>query len=135
MGYRLEVDTKLVSKGKQQGKEPFNHWCGGKLYGYLDNDNEHQLESFNYLLKLGKFNKEKKHIKKFYGVKDNSWVDYLIWDYGFEHKIELTHKQFLEFAEFYKRDLEKYYQYDINIILNDLTEFCKNKENKILEWY
>ena len=135
MGYRLEVEAKSVFKGKEKGKKPFNCWCGGKLYGYLENNNEHELESFQYLLKLGKFKKEEKEIKMRYGVKNNTWPEYLLWTDGIKHTIKLTHKQFLEFAEFYKRDLEKYYKYDINWILYDLVEFCKNKENKILEWY
>lgn len=138
MGYRLEVEAKSVFKGKKAGKSPFNCWSGGKLYGYLNNNNEHELESFNYLLKLGKFNKEKRDIKKSlksYNIEDKSWVKYLVWDYGFEHEMQLTHKQFLKFVEFYKRDLEKYYQYDINMLLNGLKEFCKNKEKKILMWY
>lgn len=134
MGYRLEVETESVFKGKEQGKNPFNCWCGGKLYGNLENNNEYELESFKYLLKLGKFNKEKIDVEEYFGIKDNSWVQYLIWDYGFEHTMKLTHKQFLEFVKYYKKDLEKYYKYGINSILNDLNKFIKNKENKILCW-
>ena len=59
MGYRLEVETESVFKGKEQEKTPFNCWCGGKLYGNLENKD---IDILLYLFSKGISNKFRKRL-------------------------------------------------------------------------
>lgn len=81
MGYRLDV-TDLGNN---------NNYYGTKHYGYLKESTsgepgERQLESYKYLVSIGKFNGKE------------------LFEYGCENPCELTAEQFKKFIELYNKE-------------------------------
>lgn len=106
MGYRLEV-SKVVYTG----------CCGGKLYGYIDDETLRQCKSWQWL-------KRKGFIDEF---------DEFDWDYGFEHRFVLSNNEFKEFIKLYINDKKKFglhYQQALGESLEDYKDVLKILKNK-----
>ena len=106
MGYRLEI-----SEVKDNGD------CGGKLFGYINNEELHKCKSWQWL-------------KKHEYITDE---DEDCWDYGFDHQIVLWPDQFKEFIELYIDDYNKYSQYGNKLSLDDFRKSLKF-EKVLIEW-
>lgn len=104
MGYRLEVSEVKPTI------------CGGKLYGYVEDEELKELKSYKWLEKNG-------YVK---GGED--------WDYGFNPKIELSPKEFKEFFDLYREDYKKTYGCEVTLDGEELESY-NNNEWKMLEWY
>lgn len=126
MGYRLGITPKSQFKKYDENRvyiKPEFCLCLGKLYGYVND--ETKLDSFKYLKNLGKFDD----------------YDYILWDYGASHDIELTKEQCKTFVELYKKDYFELWKNDwaneeymkrFNEEIDDFTK--KINENVILHW-
>lgn len=102
MGYRLGIIEKKDS------------YYGTKLFGYQDN---RDLESFKYLLKLGK-------------VEENEYFGY-----SSDQSITLTDTEFREFIKLYNEDLNKFCGYNNEFINNEeIQKLLGTRYDKILEW-
>lgn len=102
MGYRLEI-SEITYKA-----------CGGKLYGYLD-DEEKKLPSYQWLLEKG------------YLTGNETWY------YGFNPRIILTSEEFKEFIELYI--LDKMNESEYTMIEDSVKDLIETKCDKLLEWF
>ena len=82
MGYRLEI-SKLEHAD-----------CGGKLFGYIEDEELHECKSWQWL--------------KEHGYLDKSDED--LWSYGFSHGAKLWHDDYEEFIKLYIEDYNRYYK-------------------------
>lgn len=98
MGYRLEISK-------------IEHvYCGGKLYGYVPEEQLKQLKSYQWLLKHG-------------------WIDNdSVFDYGFNPCIQLNPVDFRQFMKLYMAD--KGCEID-----PQLEELMASDGYKLLDWY
>ena len=115
MGYRLEFSD-------PNHKDNILFSCGGKLYGYLDDEFDIKtLKSWQWMKKNGFFDDYKydyeseKVIVKY----DELYAEE--WGYGFRHTMYLTKEQFLEFIKLYIEDRN-------NLWFND-TEYEDSLDN------
>ena len=113
MGYRLEIYSGV-----------FTGFTGGKLYGYVDDNVLQKLKSYQYLINIGKLDKE-------FDTK---------FGYGFNRKILLKHDQFKKFIELYKQDINDYGSPNAIKCFNEQYNFQGFKElldsisDKIISW-
>lgn len=106
MGYRLEI-----SEVKYTGD------CGGKLFGYIDEEELHNCRSWKWLKRRGYIDKEEKDL----------------WDYGFYHQTVLFRDEFREFIKLYIDDYNKYNHYGHKLSLDDFANSLK-AEQVLIEW-
>lgn len=109
MGYRLEI-----SKIKYTGV------CGGKLYGYTDDETLHKMKSYEWL-------------------KKNEYIEGdECWGYGFNPQIVLNKEDFIEFVKLYNEDLNNFYdcynEKDWFINNEEIIKLMNDDSKKILEW-
>lgn len=108
MGYRLE----FYNPNQHDEYVPD---CGGKLFGYIENDELEKCKSWKWLKDNGFFS------SKSYEWKDDGNGHYIridkeyndevypyLWTYGYEHKMFLSHDKFKEFIELYIDDWNRY---------------------------
>ena len=110
MGYRLEV-SKIEYTGD----------CGGKLFGYISEENLHKCKSWQWL-------KDKGYLKE--GLED-------VWDYGITHGTLLPGPEYKEFIKLYIEDYNKYNQYNNKLSLSDFEKTIKLAdayEDLYIEW-
>lgn len=115
MGYRLEI-SKI---------EPC---CdGGKLYGYIDEEDLRKCKSWKWL-------KEKGCFVDFDGDDDDDYAT--LWDYGVDHRIVMYPEDFEEFIKLYIEDKKKYGPYhQYGECLEDYAEALKSQHKVLIEWY
>lgn len=104
MGYRLEI-----SEVKYKA-------CGGKLYGYCD---EEKLKSYKWLLDKGYLDGDE------------------YFTYGFWGNIVLMPHEFKEFIELYNEDVNEQSDGLKDRVINDpnIQELLKSDEDKLIQWY
>lgn len=115
MGYRIDIKD-------QHG----NRYYGTKLYGYVDED---KLQSYQYLIKIGKF---------------NGWSEIFV--DGCDNKITLTAKEFEVFIKLYSQEWDKELdRWKPEMFGNqwigkhlitepEIVEMLKNTDDKIISW-
>ena len=106
MGYRLEI-----SEVKYTGE------CGGKLFGYISDEELHACRSWQWLKNRGYITEEDKYR----------------WDYDCPHEAVLWHDEFEEFIKLYIDDYNKYGQYGHQLSLDDFEKSLK-AEQVLIEW-
>lgn len=107
MGYRLEI-----SEVNYTGD------CGGKLFGYISEEELHKCKSWQWL--------------KDHGYLDGEDED--LWDYRFTHQSVLFADKFKEFIKLYIDDYNKYSQYGRQLSLDDFKKSLK-AEQVLIEWW
>ena len=130
MGYRLEF------------KDP-NHEdniifsCGGKLYGYMDDDFDvKSFKSWQWMKRNGffddyKYDWDKETVILSY---DEEYAEN--WGYGFRHTMYLSKEQFLEFIKLYIEDRNTYYLCDVEYKDSIKNYYDVLKLNVVLcEWW
>lgn len=125
MGFRLDIDVKSNfyenRVGDYDATKP--RWYGGKLYGYCGD--EKSLKSGQYLIEIGKLEKDKHYL----------------WTYCCSPDIELTPEQCEIFCKLYiedaieqlgfnEKEANKYRKEQ----LKELDKLVKYGENVILWW-
>lgn len=106
MGYRLEI-SKLEYTD-----------CGGKLFGYIDEDDLHTCKSWQWL---------KKHL-----YLDEETEDY--WDYAFKHEAVLFKDDFKEFITLYIEDYNRLSPYGNTLSLDDFKESLAT-DRVLIQWF
>lgn len=106
MGYRLET-----SEVKYTGD------CGGKLFGYISEEELHKCKSWKWLKDHGYIDEE----------------DEDLWDYSFSHQTVLFQEEFKEFIKLYIDDYNKYGQYGLQLSLDDFNKSLKAGQ-VLIEW-
>ena len=110
MGYRLEI-PKLEYTGD----------CGGKLFGYISDEQLHDCKSWQWL-------KEHRYL-------DEETED--IWNYGIDHGVCLFGPYYEEFIKLYIEDYNKYSPYGNKLSLDDFEQtlnLAKKYESLYIEW-
>ena len=113
MGYRLEI-SKLEYARKLEYVG-----CGGKLFGYIDDEELHECKSWQWL---------KRH-----GYLDKSDED--LWDYGVWHTTLLSGKEYKQFIKLYTDDYKEY-GYNNPTIIKELNESlgCDDDDWMVITW-
>lgn len=106
MGYRLEI-SKIEHSA-----------CGGKLYGYIPDNELKNLKSYKWLL-----------VHRYITGTDEEY-----WDYGLSPTIILSNIEFKEFIRLYNEDFKEYNDFDIIESSKEMQELIESNENKFLEW-
>ena len=107
MGYRLEISEVKYTDGD----------CGGKLFGYISEEELHKCKSWRWLKDHGYINSD----------------DEDCWDYGASHQTVLWAHEFKEFIKLYIDDYNKYGQYGHQLSLDDFKNSLK-AEQVLIEW-
>ena len=104
MGYRLEFTN-------PNRPEQIIHSCGGKLFGYIENDILEKCKSWNWLKEHGFFCEiiSKYEDGKQIEIREYNEVYSYCWDYGVDHKMFLSKEQFKEFITLYIEDRNTYW--------------------------
>lgn len=111
MGYRLETSKLEYAE------------CGGKLFGYISEEELHQCKSWQWLRNHGYLPEDE----------ENDW------DYGSDHATLLTGTEFKEFITLYVKDYNKLSPYrDTHFrghkqSVNDFKELF-NEPYVVIEW-
>lgn len=106
MGYRLEISASISTD------------CGGKLFGYISEEDLHTCESWKWL-------KEHHYIDE----KDEN-----LWDYGFDHHILMNRDEFKEFIALYIKDYNRLSPYGNKLSICDFKESLKYEWLNV-EWF
>lgn len=106
MGYRLEI-----SEVKYTGD------CGGKLFGYISEEELHKCKSWRWLKDHGYINSD----------------DEDCWYYDASHQTVLWAHEFKEFIKLYIDDYNKYGQYGRQLSLDDFKKSLR-AEQVLIEW-
>lgn len=113
MGYRLEI-SKIVYTGD----------CGGKLFGYISEEELHNCKSWQWL-------RDRWRIEGTEDVLDD------VWDYGISHGTFLSGSDYKEFIKLYIKDYNKYSPYGGKLTLDnfkDSLKVAKEYGNLYIEW-
>ena len=108
MGYRLEFYN-------PNQHDEFVPDCGGKLFGYIEDEELEKCKSWQWLKANGFFLRKtyvcEKDENGNYMRVDKTYYDEnypYLWTYGYEHKMYLSHDKFKEFIELYIEDWNTY---------------------------
>ena len=110
MGYRLEI-SKLEYTGD----------CGGKLFGYISDEQLHDCKSWQWLKEHGHLDEETEDI----------------WGYGLTHGSYLFGTAFEEFIKLYIEDYNRYSPFGNKLSLDDFEQslnLARNYEPLYIEW-
>lgn len=108
MGYRLEIYKAEYT------------YCGGKLFGYISEENLPKCKSWLWL---------KKHL---YIEEDDAYF----WDYGADHTTMLYGREYKEFIYLYLEDYKKYGYNNSDTIkeLEKSIDYCDDNDVMVLRW-
>lgn len=107
MGYRLEIY-------KAEYLE-----CGGKLFGYISDEDLHKCKSWLWLKRRGFLHED----------------DDELWDYGATHEVLLFGDDYKKFIDLYIEDYIKYGYNNPDTIKNlRLTQKCKDLDSFVIAW-
>lgn len=106
MGYRLEI-SKLTPSD-----------CGGKLFGYISDEDLHTCKSWKWM-------KDKCFLEKEYED---------CWDYDFSHQMQLNRYAYKEFIKLYIEDYNRLSPYGNTLSLDDFKDSLSN-DLVLVEWY
>lgn len=140
MGYRLEFYN-------PNQHDEFVPDCGGKLFGYIEDEELEKCKSWQWLKANGFF------MHKSYTWKDNgngakeryTRVDRehydetyaYSWTYGFDHKMYLSHDKFKEFITLYIEDWNTYRRPQTNCEEMTIDEYAYTLSLDVVEcvWF
>jgi hypothetical protein len=91
--------------------------CGGKLFGYISDEELHACKSWQWLKNHGYITEKNK---------DN-------WDYDEPHQTILWNDEFEEFIKLYIEDYNKYSNYGYKLSLDNFKKSLKAKQ-VLIEW-
>ena len=106
MGYRLEISS----------IEPQE--CGGKLFGYISDEDLHTCKSWKWMKDKGFLEKEYEDC----------------WTYSFNHQMELWHDEFEEFIKLYIEDYNRLSPYGNTLSIDDFKSSLSHRL-VLVEWY
>lgn len=137
MGYRLEFYN-------PNQHDEFVPDCGGKLFGYIENEELEKCKSWQWLKANGFFLR-----KTYVYEKDENGNDMRIdktyydenypylWTYGYEHKMYLSHDKFKEFITLYIEDWNTYRRPQTNCEEMTIDEYTYTLSLDVVEcvWF
>ena len=106
MGYRLEISANISTD------------CGGKLYGYISEEDLHTCESWKWL-------KEHHYLHEY---------EEDLWDYGIEHRILMNRSEFKEFITLYIKDYNRLSPYGNKLSISDFNRSLEYERLNV-EWF
>lgn len=137
MGYRLEFYN-------PNQHDEFVPDCGGKLFGYIENEELEKCKSWQWLKDNGFFliksydwktDENGKFVRIDREISDENYP--YLWTYGYEHKMYLSHDKFKEFIELYIEDWNTYRRPQTNCEEMTIDEYAYTLSLDVVEcvWF